>query len=79
MQRYGQNNFENNDQTGLCPMMDRCDRNNSDKSRNYMDEKSLAMAYVPWQKEPEIYEDLEKAYCIGTVFPALNFPFCGKR
>ena len=44
-----------------------------------MDEKSLAMAYVPWQKEPEIYEDLEKAYCIGTVFPALNFPFCGKR
>ncbi len=41
--------------------------------------KSVAMAYVPWQKDSEIYEDLEKAYCIGTIFPVLNLPFCGKR
>ena len=41
--------------------------------------KSVAMAYVPWQKDSDIYEDLEKAYCIGTIFPVLNLPFCGVR
>lgn len=41
--------------------------------------KSVAMAYVPWQKDADIYEDLEKAYCIGTIFPVLNLPFCGVR
>lgn len=41
--------------------------------------KSVAMAYVPWQKDSDIYEDLEKAYCIGTIFPVLNLPFCGER
>ena len=39
----------------------------------------LAMAYVPWQRFSGIYEDLEKAYCIGTIFPELNKPFTGGR
>ena len=43
------------------------------------DEKSLAMAYVKWQQFDQIYDDLEKAYKIGTVFPELNLPFTGRR
>lgn len=40
----------------------------------------VAMAYVPWQRfEDGMYEDLEKAYCIGTIFPELNKPFTGRR
>lgn len=39
----------------------------------------IAMAYVPWQKEPKMYENLEEGFCNGTIFPELNKPFCGKR
>lgn len=39
----------------------------------------VGMAYVPWQHFMGIYEDLEKAYCIGTIFPELNKPFTGRR
>lgn len=39
----------------------------------------IAMAYVPWQHFEKMYEDLEKAYRIGTVFPELNKPFTGRR
>lgn len=39
----------------------------------------LAMAYVPWQKFEKLYEDLEKAYLVGTIFPELNKPFTGRR
>lgn len=79
MQRYGQNNFENNNRNGMCPMMNCRDTYDSDKGKRGMNELALAMAYVPWQEEPDIYEDLEKAYQVGTIFPALDFPFCGKR
>ena len=37
------------------------------------------LAYVPWQKFDKMYDDLEKAYCCGTVFPELNKPFTGRR
>lgn len=40
---------------------------------------SLAMAYVPWQHFEGMYDDLEKAYRYGTVFPELNMPFTGRR
>lgn len=43
------------------------------------DERSLAFAYVPWQHFVKIYDDLEKAYKIGTIFPELNMPFTGNR
>ncbi len=39
----------------------------------------VAMAYVPWQHFDKLYDDLEKAYCIGTIFPELNKPFTGRR
>ena len=39
----------------------------------------LAMAYVPWQEFQGMYDDLEKAYCAGTIFPELDKPFTGRR
>lgn len=34
----------------------------------------LGMAYVPFQQWGEVYEP-DKAFCEGTLFPELNFPF----
>ncbi|TCL58602.1 spore coat associated protein JA (CotJA) [Kineothrix alysoides] len=45
----------------------------------YLDRFPVAMAYVPWQNLTQIYEDLDKAYCIGTIFPELAKPFTGRR
>ena len=42
-------------------------------------DKPLAMAYVPWQHLSGIYENLEEAFRIGTIFPELNKPFIGRR
>ena len=39
----------------------------------------VAMAYVPWQQFEKMYEDLENAFCTGTIFPELNKPFTGRR
>lgn len=39
----------------------------------------VAMAYVPWQQFDQIYDDLEKAFRIGTIFPELDKPFTGRR
>ena len=44
----------------------------------YMDNLTVAMAYVPWQRF-KMYENLEEAYCNGTIFPDLNKPFLGRR
>lgn len=43
------------------------------------DKYPLAMAYVPWQRFDKMYDDLEKAYNNGTIFPELNKPFLGRR
>ena len=53
-------------QTPASSMM--CDNRN---------EKSLAMAYVPWQVWRDIYE-VEKGFHCGTIFQELNMPFLGK-
>ncbi len=42
-------------------------------------EQSLAVAFVKWQYFDRVYDDLEKAYRIGTIFPDLNKPFTGRR
>ncbi len=47
--------------------------------REPSDNFCLAMAYVPWQHFDKLYDDLEKAYRYGTVFPELNKPFTGRR
>ena len=39
----------------------------------------VGMGYVPWQKLCTIYENLEEAYKIGTIFPDLDKPFTGRR
>ena len=41
--------------------------------------KPLAMAYVPWQKNFKMYENLDEAFKTGTIFPELNKPFLGRR
>lgn len=51
----------------------------SSLNENDLGKFPLAMAYVPWQKFVKMYDDLEKGYCIGTVFPELNKPFTGRR
>lgn len=40
-------------------------------------DKSLAMAYVPWQTWRDIYE-VEKALEHGTIFRELDMPFLGR-
>lgn len=42
-------------------------------------ERPLAMAYVQWQHFDNLYEDLEKAFMTGTIFPELDKPFTGRR
>lgn len=43
-----------------------------------LDRLPLAMAYVPMQTWGETYEGL-KALDVGTIFPDLDMPFCGRR
>lgn len=45
----------------------------------YIEQLPVAMAYVPWQKNCHMYESLDDAYSIGTIFPELNKPFTGRR
>ncbi len=43
-----------------------------------LSEKSLGMAYVPWQQSFGTVYDLDKAFCKGTIFPCLDKPFLGR-
>lgn len=45
----------------------------------YPDEFPVGMAYVPWQHMTTIFENLEEAFMIGTIFPELDKPFTGRR
>lgn len=49
-----------------------------DSSDSCLEDKSLAMAYVPWQKWRNIYE-ADKGLCVGTIFAELNKPFEGGK
>ncbi|MBQ8327280.1 MAG: spore coat associated protein CotJA [Lachnospiraceae bacterium] len=49
------------------------------KFEEYFDQFPPAMAYVPWQNMDKIYEDLDEALQIGTIFPELTKPFTGRR
>ena len=52
------------------------------KEANFLKNKTefpVGMAYVPWQNMKEIYDDLDMAICVGTIFPELNKPFTGRR
>lgn len=39
----------------------------------------IAMAYVPMQQAPVLYENLEEAFNRGAIFPELDKPFKGRR
>ena len=54
------------------------DRRGNYYSMDAIGQFPLAMAYVPWQRFGQTY-DLSKALCVGTIFPELDKPFCGKR
>ena len=45
--------------------------------RPIWENRSLAMAYVPWQNWCDLY-DPEKGFQCGTIFKELNKPFLGK-
>lgn len=61
-------NYKNFEQNGNnCMMPD---------NHPHISDKSLAMAYVPWQKWTDLYEP-DKALCVGTIFCQLNKPFEG--
>lgn len=42
----------------------------------FPNETPIAMAYVPYQQTPEVYDEM-KAFCRGTLFPDLDKPFEG--
>ena len=44
-----------------------------------IDNFPVGMAYVPWQQFDKMYDNLEDAFKIGTIFPELNKPFTGRR
>ena len=44
----------------------------------HLEHLPVAMAYVPYQKFSDIY-DTCYALKVGTIFPVLCKPFCGKR
>lgn len=47
--------------------------------KDYLDQFPLAMAYVPWQQLTNVFENLEEAFQVGTIFPELEKPFKGRR
>ncbi len=44
-----------------------------------IDQYPVGMAYVPWQQLTSVFEDLNAAFYIGTIFPELEKPFTGRR
>lgn len=48
-------------------------------NKDYLDQFPIAMAYVPWQQLTNVFENLEEAFKIGTIFPELEKPFKGRR
>ncbi len=44
----------------------------------YCKHAPLGMGYVPWQEFDKTFE-LKKALQVGTIFPELCLPFCGRR
>ena len=42
---------------------------------NNIDKFPVAIAYVPWQRFDNMYDDLEKAYCTSPIVPDLRSPY----
>ncbi len=50
---------------------------NQEVCKDSLEQMSLAMAYVPWQKWNDIYE-ICKGFQRGTIFAKLDKPFWGR-
>lgn len=55
-----------------------CCSKSADSIYAHVEHMPVAMAYVPFQKYQQPY-DLCYALCVGTIFPDLCKPFCGRR
>ena len=51
---------------------------NTDNMYEHLKHLTPAMAYAPYQQFTSAY-DLDYALSVGTIFPQLCKPFCGKR
>lgn len=60
------------------PMPPYCSSGSRGTTTPMMPEPVIAMAYVPVQHFHTTY-DLKQSLEVGTIFPELNLPFCGKR
>ncbi|MBQ7934228.1 MAG: spore coat associated protein CotJA [Lachnospiraceae bacterium] len=49
------------------------------KYQQQMDQFPVGSAYVPWQHFDQMFDNLEKAFKTGTIFPELDKPFEGRR
>ncbi|MDO4318895.1 MAG: spore coat associated protein CotJA, partial [Lachnospiraceae bacterium] len=66
-----------------CQSASGTDRRSSDcpsasRRPEHSSKKSLAMAYVPWQKFEDLYPN-DAALSKGTLFCQLDLPFRGRR
>lgn len=59
--------------------MNRCPGMNCFLGEQKRDGFPLGMAYVPMQENLNMYDNLQKAYGTGTIFPDLDKPFTGRR
>lgn len=74
--RMGMRKQTNSSSSCGCNKSDR--NSQTDNMYSHIDQMEPAMAYVPYQKFATTY-DLDYALKVGTVFPQLCKPFCGKR
>lgn len=63
--------------TQNCPCS-KSTSSNTDNMYEHLKHLTPAMAYVPYQQFTSAY-DLDYALSVGTIFPQLCKPFCGKR
>ena len=61
-----------------CPCHETVPMNGCPNTRDFFPANMpIAMAYVPWQKFDKSFS-LCHALQVGTIFPCLEKPFCGK-
>lgn len=75
MNRMNNCNYRTSNQSKTMPTTTACKMKNHDEAWSGM---PVAMAYVPRQHYDQMF-DLGKALKMGTIFPELCLPFCGKR
>ena len=74
MNRMGSYSNRNN----VCTNQGQTGRSRDKTIYHHVDQMPPAMAYVPFQNMTETF-DLCYALKVGTIFPQLCKPFCGRR